>query len=332
MAFKRVKSEWKILRQTVSEFSDDNAMKLSASLSYYTVFSIAPMLFIIISFAGIFFGKEAVQGRLFGQIRSLIGDSAAVQIQEMIANTQTQNNTTVGAIVGIVVLVIGATGVFAEIQDSINYIWSIKAKPAKGWLKYIVNRVLSFSLIIAMGFVLIVSLVINTAMDVLGEMLARLFSDATYYLLYALNIVLIFFIISGIFTVIFKVLPDGKIHWKDAFKGAMFTSFLFLIGKFLIGLYLGNSSTSLAYGAAASLVLILLWVYYTSVILYFGAEYTKVHALVKGKGIEPYKNAVYIVKGEKKEIEGYKIESEQEKIDAGKYVGANDELPKPGEP
>ncbi len=316
--FKKIKGEWGVLKQTFTQFSDDNGMKLSASLSYYTVFSIAPMLFIIISFAGIFYGREAVQGRLFGQIRSLIGDTAAIQIQDMIAHAQTENNTTIGATIGIIVLVIGATGVFTEIQDSINYIWSIKAKPAKGWLKYITNRVLSFSLIVGLGFILLVSLVVSALMDVLNAQLERFFSETTFYLMYALNVTIIFFVISCFFAIIYKVLPDAKIHWKDAFKGAMFTSFLFMLGKLGIGLYVGNSSTSAAYGAAASLVVILLWVYYTSLILYFGAEFTKVYALTKGKGIEPYKNSVFIVKEEKKEIPPFKIESEEQKKEEDK--------------
>jgi membrane protein len=308
--FKKIKSEWGVLKQTIDEFSNDNGMKLSASLSYYTVFSVAPMLFIVISFAGIFYGREAVQGRLFWEIRKLIGDNAAAQIQEMIAHTQLQNNTTLGAIMGGVALVIGATGVFTEIQDSINYIWSIKAKPAKGWLKYITNRVLSFSLIVGLGFILLVSLVVSAGMDVLSNRLSAMFSNATFYILYGLNLIIIFLVISFFFAVIYKVLPDAKIAWKDSFKGAMFTAFLFMLGKFLIGLYLGNSKTSLAYGAAASLVIILLWVYYTSVILYFGAEFTKVYALKKGNGIKPYKNAVYIIKEEKKEVPPFTIKPE----------------------
>jgi membrane protein len=305
--FTKIKDRWGVLRQTFSEFSDDNAMKLSASLSYYTVFSIAPMLFVIISFAGIFYGKEAVQGQLFGQISTLIGSKAAVQIQDMIAHTQMENNTTLGSILGGIVLIIGATGVFTEIQDSINYIWSIKAKPQKGWLKYILNRILSFSLVVGLGFIMLVSLAVNTIMDLLNKRLSAVFSDVTFYIFYGINLLLIFFVISFFFAVIYKVLPDAKIAWKDAFKGAMFTSFMFMLGKFLIGLYLGNSKASVAYGAAASLVVILLWVYYTSVILYFGAEFTKVYALKKGSGITPYKNAVYIQKTEKKEVEPFTI-------------------------
>jgi membrane protein len=318
--FKRIKSDWGVLRQTISEFSNDNGTKLSASLSYYTVFSIAPILFIVISLAGIFYGKEAVQGKLFLEMKQLIGDDAALQIQDMIAHTQLQSNTTLGAIIGISVLIIAATGVFTEIQGSINYIWSIKAKPAKSWLKYITDRILSFSLVIGLSFIMLVSLVVNAAMDLLGEQLQQMFSHTTFYLLYSINVVVIFFVISFFFAVIYKVLPDATISWGDAFKGAMFTGFFFMLGKLLIGLYLANSKASLAYGAAASLVIILLWVYYTSVILYFGAEFTKVYALKRGKGIKPYKDAVYIIKEEKKEVPPFEIKSEkmQQDIDTVK--------------
>lgn len=308
--FSHIKKNIGLLRQTFIEFSNDNVLRLSASLSYFTIFSIAPMMFLVISFAGAFYGIDAVQGRLFGQLQQLVGAKAAIQIQEMIANTHLQNESTFGAITGGVVLLFGATGVFTEIQDSINFIWSIKAKPKKGWLKFIINRIISFSLIISLGFLMLVSLVINAVMDALNERLLLIFSSGTYYLMYTLNILLIFAIISFFFTVIYKVLPDATIYWKDAMKGAMFTAVLFLAGKFLIGYFIGNSKTSAAYGAAASLVILLLWVYYTSVILYFGAEFTKVYALQKGKGIKPHKNAVYILKEEKKEIPPFQISPE----------------------
>lgn len=310
VVFNQIKNKWGLLKQTFNEFFNDNAPKLSAALAYYTVFSIAPMLFIVISLAGIFYGRDAVQGRLFGEIKKLVGVNAADQIQAMIANTQLQNNTVLGAIIGSIVLLLGATGVFTEIQDSINYIWSIKAKPSRGWVKYIVNRVLSFSLIVALGFILLASLVLNTLMDVLSDRIFSMFSESTFYLIYGLNLLIIFFIISLFFAVIYKVLPDAVIYWKDAFRGAMFTSFLFLLGKFLIGWYLGNSKMSAAYGAAASMIIILVWVYYTAMILYFGAEFTKVYALKRGHGIKPYKNAVYIIKEEKKEIPPFSIKSE----------------------
>lgn len=291
-----------VLKRSFSCFIEDNAFKLSASLSYYTVFSLGPLLLLVISLAGIFYGREAVQGRIYGQIDGLVGSDAAAQIQEIIKNIQQTGQGIGGAIVGAVVLVLGATGVFIELQDSINYIWSIKAKPKKGWLKFLTNRLLSFSLIVSMGFILLVSLIVSTLLDILNERLATYFADATVYFFYFLNIVVILVVISGLFTVIFKVLPDAIIRWKDAVVGSIFTAILFLLGKFGIGFYLGKANLGLTYGAAASIVVILTWVYYSAMILYFGAEFTKMYALRKGGGIKPRKTAVFIVKSEVKEL------------------------------
>lgn len=292
-----------MLKEAAKAFSGDNAVKLSAALSYYTIFAIGPLLVIVLSLSGIFLGEAAVEGKLYGQIRGLIGSEAAKQVQEIIQNIQKTNNSTIGAIIGGIVLVIGATGIFAEIQDSINYIWSLKAKPKRGFIKLLMNRLLSFSLIISLGFLLIVSLVANALMDILNERLTRFFPDTMVYIIYGLNIVLLLAVISLLFAIIFKVLPDGKIKWKDAFVGAFFTSILFLIGKSAIGYYLGNSKLGSTYGTAASVVIILTWVYYTSIILYFGAEFTKIYALEFGGGIVPNETAVFIIKQEAKELE-----------------------------
>jgi membrane protein len=299
---------WRILKRAATEFINDNGMKLSASLSYYTVFSIGPVLIIIISLAGIFYGKEAVQGKIYYQLNGVVGSSAAIQIQDIIQNIEKSQLSASGAIVGVLVLILGATGVFTEIQDSINYIWSVRAKPQKGWLKLIMNRLISFSLIVSFGFILLVSLIVHAMMDLLHDKLMRFFDEATVYLFEVMNYVILFAVISSLFAIIFKVLPDAKIRWRDAFAGAGFTSALFIVGKFLISLYIGYSNIGMTYGAAASIVLILLWVYYSSIILYFGAEFTKVYALTYGSGIEPDKTAVFIVKQEVKELDFEKIE------------------------
>lgn len=298
---------WRILKRAATEFSNDNGMKLSASLSYYTIFSMGPVLIIIISLAGIFYGKEAVEGKIYYQLEGIVGHGAAAQIEEIIRNIEKSRLSASGAIVGIAVLLIGATGVFTEIQDSINYIWAIRAKPQKGWLKLLINRLISFSLIISFGFILLVSLIVHALVDLLHDKLIRFFDEVTVYIFQGVNYGLLFVIITCLFAIIFKVLPDASIRWKDSFVGAAFTSALFLIGKFLIGLYIANSSIGVTYGAAASIVLILLWVYYSSIILYFGAEFTKVYALTFGSGIEPDKTAVFIVKQEVKELDFEKI-------------------------
>lgn len=297
---------WRILKKAAVEFFSDNGIKLSASLSYYTIFSIGPVLIIIISLAGIFFGKEAVQGKIYHQINGLVGNSAALQIQEIIQNIEKSQLSASGAVIGFIVLIIGATGVFTEIQDSINYIWAIKAKPKRGLLHVLVNRLISFSLIISFGFILLVSLIVNAFVDLMQDRLKNFFDTASVYIFQAINYVVLYIIISSLFAIIFKVLPDAKIRWKDAFVGAAFTAILFLVGKFLIGYYLSHSSIGVTYGAAASIVLLLLWVYYTSIILYFGAEFTKVYTIDHGGGIQPDKAAVFIIKQESKELNSRK--------------------------
>lgn len=294
---------WRVLKKAGVDFIEDNGMKLSASLSYYTIFSIGPVLIIMISLAGLFYGREAVEGKIYYQLNGVLGSNAALQIQEIIRNIEHSQLSTSGAILGIGILLVGATGVFTEIQDSINYIWSVKAKPQKGWLKLLINRVISFSLIISFGFILLVSLIIHALVDLLYDKIIILFDEATVYIFQMINYVFLFLIITTLFAIIFKILPDARINWRDAFVGAGFTAALFIIGKYLIGLYISNSNVGVTFGAAASIVLILLWVYYSSIILYFGAEFTKVYALTFGSGIEPDKTAVFIVKQEVKEID-----------------------------
>lgn len=293
---------WLVLRQAFTEFLNDHALKFSASLSYYTIFSLGPVLLIIISLAGIFFGKEAVEGRIYEQIHGFVGSAAAEQIEQIIGNLERSQTSRSGAILGLVFLFVGATGVFTEIQESINYIWSIKAKPRKGWLKLVVDRLISFSLIVGFGFILMVSLVLHALVDVLYDKLRSLFPELTVLLFQGVNYVLLFVIIVCLFAIIFKVLPDARIRWKDVFVGALFTGTLFLLGKFAIGFYLGNSNVNATFGAAASVVIILLWVYYTSIILFFGAEFTKVYTMNFGGGIVPEKTAVLIVKQEATEL------------------------------
>ncbi|PZR20964.1 MAG: ribonuclease BN [Flavobacterium psychrophilum] len=289
-----LQNAFKILKNTFNGFMADKGLKLSASLSYYTIFSLAPLLLLIISLAGAIFGKEASEGRVFEEINGLIGSQAAMQVQQIIRNLQLSGKSTISAIIGGVTLVIGATTVFGEIQDSINMIWRVKAKPKKGWLKLIKDRLLSGSIIVGLGFLLIVSLVINGALMALNDILKSYFPDLTIILLNLANIVISFLVITVLFGVIFKVLPDAKIGWKDVRAGAFFTSLLFLLGRYLIGLYIETTAAGSPYGAAGSIIIILLWVYYTAAILYFGAEYTREYACFKGTKIEPAEYAVYV--------------------------------------
>lgn len=292
------KNAWEILKDSAKEFSNDKAMKLSASLAYYTVFSLAPMLIVIISLSGFFFGEEAMQGEIYNQIKGLVGEKAALQIQEMIRSINLSGNNLLSTIIGVAILLIGATGVFIEIQDSINYIWGIKAKPQRGLLKMIVNRLLSFSMVVSLGFLMMVSLIINAILMAISQKLASFFPDLTVYIVNVFNFALTFCIIVVLFAIIFKVLPDAKIKWKDVRTGAIVTGILFLFGKFGISYYLGHSDVSSAYGAAGSLIIILVWVYYSSTILFFGAEFTKVYARHLGSKIIPVEYAVYVIKEE----------------------------------
>jgi len=299
---KHIRWVFSLLKNTTTAFSNDNAFKLSASLSYYTIFALGPLLIIVISLSAIFYGKEVVEGRLQEQLSHLLGSDAALQIQNILRNAQQTHATTLGAIIGFIVLFIGATGVFTEIQGSINFIWSVRAKPKKSWLKYLLNRLISFSLIIGLGFVLLVSLIINALLTLLSETLTRKFPHFPVGLFNLANSVIILTVITCLFAVIYKVLPDAIIAWKDAWIGSIFTAALFLLGKFFIGYYLGKSNLGVTYGTAASVIIILAWVYYSSLILYFGAEFTKVYALHSGEGIRPKDTAVFIIKRETKEI------------------------------
>ena len=293
------KNNWELLKCTFNGFMDDKGMKLSASLSYYTVFSLAPLLLLLISLVGFFLGRDAAQGQLFSEINGMVGNQAAGQIQETIKNLELSGKTTTAVIIGAITLIIGATTVFGEIQDSINMIWKVKAKPKRGWLKLIKDRLLSSSLIVGLGFLLIVSLVINGALQGLNDMLKSYFPDVTVVIFNILNVVISFIVITILFGVIFKVLPDVEIRWKEVRVGAFFTACLFMLGRFLIGFYLETAGTASAYGAAGSIIIILLWVYYTAAILYFGAEFTRAYANFLGIRIRPAEYAVYVEQTER---------------------------------
>lgn len=294
-----LKDIWTILKGTFNGFIADRALKFSASLSYYTVFSMAPLLLLMISLAGLILGRDAIQGHVFREINGLIGNEAAKQIQDIIRNMELSGETTSALIIGAVTLIIGATTVFGEIQDSINIIWKVKAKPKRGWVKLIKDRLLSSSLIIGLGFLMIVSLVVNGALAAVNNWFQGYFPETTIMVFNILNVVITFIVITILFGVIFKVLPDAKIAWKDVRMGAFFTACLFMLGRYIIGIYIETTSAGSAYGAAGSLIVILVWVYYTAAILYFGAEFTRVYAEFIGARIQPADYAVYVEEHEK---------------------------------
>jgi len=267
---------------------------MSAALAYYTIFSIAPLLILVISVSTIFYGRSAIEGSIYGEIRSFVGDAAALQIQDLIKNATIAKGNAFASIASIIALIIGATSIFGEIQDSINFIWGLKAKAKRGILKILINRLLSFSIIISVSFILLVSLLVNTVLDILSNRLIKIFPHVTVYLAYAGNFLLTFIVTTLLFGVIFKILPDAKIKWRDVLTGAITTSLLFMLGKFGITFYLGTKDIGNTYGAAGSIIIVLLWVYYSALILYFGAAFTKNYAHNRGRRIYPNDYAVWI--------------------------------------
>ena len=291
-----VKTIWNSIRDAFKAFFALNVLKLSAALAYYSVFSLPGLIIIIVWVSDIFFGHEAVEGTVYGQIANLVGHDAALQIQETIRNTALSSESKFATIIGLVTLNIGATSIFGEIQDSINLIWRLKAKPKKGmgWLKLLINRLLSFSMIISLGFLLLVSLILNGLMDALIGRLTQIFPDTQVILAYIVNLLITYLMTSLLFGLIFKVLPDARIQWKHVKAGAFTTALLFMAGKFLITYYLGHSKMSSAYGAAGSVIVMLVWVYYSAIILYFGAAFTRAYAICTGSHIYPNSYSVWI--------------------------------------
>jgi membrane protein len=282
---------WKLFQETFKEWSEDKASRLAAALAYYTIFSIAPLLIIVIAIAGAIFGEEAARGQIVGQIQGLVGIEGAKFLESAIQNANQPKTGAIASIISIVVLLVGATGLFTELQDAMNTIWEVKPKPGRSVTNIIRLRVLSFAMVIGIGFLLLVSLVISTALTTLVTYFSNLLPGVDF-LWQIVNFLLSFAITTVLFGLIFKVLPDVKIAWSDVLVGASLTSVLFSIGRFLLGQYLGNGSFGSAYGAAGSLVVILAWVNYAAQILFFGAEFTQVYARRYGSGITPTKNAI----------------------------------------
>lgn len=269
-----------LLRQTLNEFNADKAPRLAAALAYYTVFSLAPFLIVVIAVAGVFLGQEAVEGELAAQIEGTVGPAAANAIQELIRNARQPATSAIASLIALGTLLLGAGGVFGQLQDALNTVWGVEPKPMT-LLQTLQARFLSFAMVLGVGFLLLVSLVISTGLTILTTALTGWLPG--FDLLWSLlNFALSFAIVTVLFAMIYKFLPDTDIRWSDVWVGAAFTSLLFAIGRYLLGLYLGSSSVASPYGAAGSLVIILLWVFYSAQILLFGAEFTQVYAHRRG--------------------------------------------------
>ena len=288
------KSAWGLVKQTGIEVIAHKIPKISASLAFYTIFSIGPMLMVIIFLSSFFLKEQAVEGIIYQQIKELVGDKAALQIQNIIRNASISGSNTVAATTGFVTLIIGATTVFAEIQDSINSIWNLEVRAKRGWLNLLKDRLLSFSLVVSMAFLLLVSLLINGLVEGFMEKLQEIFPNTAIYLIYIVNLLLTLFITSVLFSIVFKLLPDALIRWRDVAVGAVLTSILFMLSRFGISFYVRNTDPGSAYGTAGSIIILMLWVYFSAMILYIGAVFTKCYAMKFGTDIKPKKYAVVV--------------------------------------
>jgi membrane protein len=281
-----------LLKQTASEWVEDDAPSLGAALAYYTVFSLAPLMTIAIAIAGFFFGKEAAQGQIFDELRVLLGEEGGKAVEEMVQSASAQPTAgVVATIISVIILLFGASGVFGQLQASLNRMWGVKPKPGRGVLGMIKDRLLSFGFTLVVGFLLLVSLLLTAGIALVADWLGGLMPGSET-LAQILNLVLSLAMITLLFATIFKFLPDAKIAWHDVWIGAFLTALLFTIGKFALGIYLGKSGVASSYGAAGSLIVLLLWVYYSSQILFFGAEFTQVYANRFGSRVAPADNAV----------------------------------------
>jgi len=281
---------WTILRETVTEWLQDNATRLSAALAFYTILSVAPLLVIVVAIAGLWFEPEDVNNKLIGQARNFIGESGAEIAKTTIEHAKRPAAGIVASVIGIVTLLVGASGVFGELQSAMNTVWNVKPKPGRGILATIKDRFLSFGMVLVVGFLLLVSLVVTTVLSALGDYVAGQVPGLPT-LMHVANFVLSFLVVTVLFALIFKFLPDARIAWRDVWVGAAVTAGLFTVGKYLIGLYLGKSAPGSAFGAAGSVVAFVVWVYYSGLILFFGAEMTKVIVRHAGRQILPTRNA-----------------------------------------
>jgi membrane protein len=295
-----MKTYFTLFKQTFTEFSRDKVPRLGAALAYYTIFSLAPLLLIVIAIAGIVFGHDAAQGKIFEQLRGVLGSTTAEAMQEMVKNAAKPKSGSIATILGIATLILGASGVFGQLKDALNTIWDVKAKEGGGIMILIKDRFLSFAMVFGVGFLLMVSLVIDTAIAAMGKY-AGSHLPGGEALWHVVELAFSFGVVTVLMAGIFRLLPDLKIEWRDVWLGAALTSLLIVLGKFALSIYFARSAVGSSFGAAGSLVIVLLWVYYSAQILLFGAEFTQVYARSHGsrkeesKATTPKPNAVPVI-------------------------------------
>lgn len=298
MLQKRANIIWCLLKETGLEFMDNNSFQKGAALAYYTIFALPPMIIIIVGAAGYFFGEQAVSGEIYYRIKELVGSEAAYSVQKMVENISEFSSINIATLIGIIALFIAATGLFVSLQDSLNEIWYVKPKPKRGYLKLLLDRFLSFGMILFVAIILLVSLLSNAILVAIGDFLTNQFSGWVVYLLHVVNFISGLTIMVFLFAAIFKFLPDAKIKWRDVWVGALVTAVLFSLFRGLIGLYLGKNDVGSIYGAAGSVVIILTWVFFTSQIIFYGAVFTFVYSRKFGHNIFPADYAVRVLRQE----------------------------------
>ena len=285
------KSIWQFLKTTINEWVEAEPFQLAAALSYYTLFSLAPLLLIAIGVAGLVFGREAAQNQIVETLQGMIGQDSAEAVQEMIqASSEKPKTGLLSTVVGFVALLFGAGGVVGQLQTSLNRIWEVTPRPGQGIWGFLRQRFFSFAMVLAIGFLLLVSLVVTAVLTSFTAILGSLLGNATF-VAHAIDILVSFVFVTLLFALIYKYVPDVEIQWRDVWVGAALTSILFTVGKYLIGLYIGTSGVGSTFGAAGSLITILVWVYYSSLIFFLGAEFTRVYATQYGSGVAPAENA-----------------------------------------
>lgn len=282
---------WSIAKETAEDWVDDDASRLAASLAFYTLLSLAPLVIIAVAIAGMVLGQEAARGQIAGELGAIVGSDAAQGIQSIVASARSQASGTLGTIIGVITLFVGASGVFGELQFALNTIWEVRAKPGRGVLGEIRDRFFSFTMVLGVAFLLLVSLLLSAVLSVVGRSFGA-YLPGGEVVWQAANFGFSLAMITGLFALIYKYVPDVRIAWADVWVGSAMTALLFTIGKSLLGIYLGKASVGSSYGAAGSLVVLVVWVYYSVQILFLGAEFTQVVARRRGRAIEPSHRAI----------------------------------------
>jgi membrane protein len=286
----RLRGTWSLLASTVRAWQEDKAPTLAAALAFYTSISIAPVIVLVIAIAALALGHEAAQERLFVEIQGLLGPQAAEFIRGTIRSSQRQGGSLWATVISAAAVIAGATSVFAQLQASLDAIWHVKPSPKSGVFSFVRTRIVSFGMIVAIGFLLVVSLVVSAALTAFSGLLSQI-APWLHPVARAADLIISIGVVSLLFAAVFKYLPDAKVRWRDVWIGAVMTAILFTLGKFLIGLYLGRSATISTFGAAGSFVILLLYVYYSSQILFLGAEFTRAYAGSRGRDVKPSEHA-----------------------------------------